>query len=170
MTLCLLPLLKSARKRKGKDKMSKVERKKGIKNLFSRMHKFYFSRLQKPLLVSKMDVHNEQNANRSKQKKGMLQRGLDFIKKGKSGSDKNATTGNNAPVSSTKHKMKRKDNATTFSDDDGGDSDEEEDDSDNGEFLSSDNDISDSDDSDTEEMIENAAENCPREAMKIQLH
>ena len=66
------------------------------------MHKFYFSKLQKPLLVSKMDVHNEQNANRSEQKKGMLQRGLDFIKKGKkSGSDKNATASNDAPVNST---------------------------------------------------------------------
>ena len=80
------------------------------------MHKFYFSKLQKPLLVSKMDVHNEQNANRSKHKKG--KRGLDFIKKEKSGSDKNSTGSNDKPVSSTKHKIKRKDNATTFSDDD----------------------------------------------------
>ena len=89
------------------------------------MHKFYFSKLQKPLLVSKMDVHNEQNANKSKHKKGMLQRGLDFIKKGKVEAIKTRQVATMKPVSSTKHKIKRKDNATTFSDDDGSDEEDE---------------------------------------------
>ena len=55
----LTSAIEAVRKRKGEDKVLKSGAKKGNKNLFSRMHKFYFSKLQ-TTVGSKMDVHNEQ--------------------------------------------------------------------------------------------------------------
>merc|ERR1711991_859138 len=55
--------------RKHHKPMSKAARKKGIKNLFSRMHSYYFGKLLKPDIISKMDIRNEQNSNNQKKKK-----------------------------------------------------------------------------------------------------
>jgi hypothetical protein len=149
--------------RKHHKPMTKSERKKGITNLFSRMHSFYFGKLLKPDIVSTVDIHNGQNLTQKKKKnKGNMFGGLSFMKteKSKDGETTVAKSKNNSKKSNISnnsnrlHKLKKKDEEDELDFSDEGS--EEKSDEDDDDLLSeSDEDEIDANEKDTKKSASN---------------
>ena len=156
--------------RKHHKPMSKTARKKGIKNLFSRMHSYYFGKLLKPDIISKMDIRNEQNSNNQKKKKKKMFGGLNFMKskQSKSSGDnagKTKKSKENESTTDTSHKMKKKKDAVEFSDASSEEEEEEEITDDGDDLLSSETD-DDDDDNDEDVAVSSNDKKPPAELPK----